>query len=580
MAAWSKGGWFGDGLWVLVCGIGSSLWCLTAASQLSATFDEPLYVARGLECWRSGSHAGLMQLGTMPLPVDVCTLPLYLWERGTGHVIDPIHEIAQVLPWARAGTLVFWWLLLVHGWLAGRHLAGAWGGRLVVAMLACEPTLLAHASLATTDIAITACLVALVYHFRTGRDHGWLRRIGWPACWFAAAVLAKASGIVFCPLCLLVVEVERLCRGRNELSSSDPKWNFWFAVPHSLRDLLQIGLLGMVLVFVSCGTDWQPQASFVQWAHHLPNGFFGRGMTWLADHLCIFSNAGEGIARQIKHNVRGHGVYLLGCTDPRSFWWYFPVALSIKLSVPLLLAPLILAVVRVRSLFNWAFLAGLALLVFSVTCRVQIGVRLVLPLVALGVVGTAAALVKALEDLESGWVRRLLVSGAGAGIAWTATAAVLVWPFALCYVNELWGGTWEGYRLVSEANYDWGQGLKELAHWQRRHAETPLAVWYFGSDPSIERLPFRLLPLHIVPMKRDADFLAQVRGQRLAVSTTLLHGMTCDTPPHRYAVRFLQTCRPVARTTTFLIYDFSAVEAPPAQTPTPRPSHSRAESGG
>ena len=35
------------------------------------------------------------------------------------------------------------------------------------------------------------------YHFRAGRDGPWLRRVGWPALWFAAAVLAKASGLVF-----------------------------------------------------------------------------------------------------------------------------------------------------------------------------------------------------------------------------------------------------------------------------------------------------------------------------------------------------------------------------------------------
>ena len=46
-------------------------------------------------------------------------------------------------------------------------------------------TLLAHASLATTDLPITACMVAFVYHFRMGRERKWLARVGWPALWFA-----------------------------------------------------------------------------------------------------------------------------------------------------------------------------------------------------------------------------------------------------------------------------------------------------------------------------------------------------------------------------------------------------------
>jgi hypothetical protein len=544
-----------DLVWLLAWGLASSAWCVTAAGQLSSTFDEPIYVARGLDHWRTGSHAGLLQLGTMPLPPDVQTLPLYLWERWHGVRYDAAADLDRLLPWARAGTLVFWWLLLLHAWLAGRSLAGPWGGRLAVALLACEPSLLANAALATTDMAITACLLALVYHFRVGREAGWLRRVGWPGCWFAAALLAKASGLVFGPLCLLVVEAERLAAG-GWRPSADPR-RLLAAWRGPIADLLQIGLLGMVLVFVYCGSDWQPQPSFVAWAHALPQDSFGRSMVWLSEHLCVFSNAGEGIVRQVKHNTHGHAVYLLGRADPRSLWYYFPVVLTIKLSVPLLLVPAVLVAVRARALVNWAALAALALLVFSLTCRVQIGVRLILPLVGLAAVGLAAGVVHACRQLGPGWRARLLAGGVGAGVVWTATAAATVWPEGLCYVNELWGGTPGGYLRVSDANYDWGQGLPELARWQGEHADAPLDVWYFGSDPGLGRLPMRHLPLHVLRCRRPDDVLARVRGHYLAASTTFLYGLPADTPECREAKAFLSNYRPVARTATFLIYDFA-----------------------
>src|SRR4051812_48283106 len=163
-------GWTCDWLWFLAWAVASSAWCVTAARELGATFDEPVYVAKGLERWRTGSHYGLMKLGTMPLPVDADTLPLYLWERWRGAAFDPAADLDTLLPVARAGTLIFWWLLLFYGWQVGRQLGGPWGGRLAVAFLACEPSLLAHASLATTDIAVSASLLALAYHFRRGRD--------------------------------------------------------------------------------------------------------------------------------------------------------------------------------------------------------------------------------------------------------------------------------------------------------------------------------------------------------------------------------------------------------------------------
>src|SRR5258708_2475756 len=77
-----------DWCWFLAWGMASSAWCLTAAGQLGATFDEPIYLQRGLEFWHTGSHHGLLKLGTMPLAPDLQTLPLYLWERWQGTSFD------------------------------------------------------------------------------------------------------------------------------------------------------------------------------------------------------------------------------------------------------------------------------------------------------------------------------------------------------------------------------------------------------------------------------------------------------------------------------------------------------------
>ena len=188
-----------DLVWLLVWGVLSSVWCVTAVREVGGTFDEPVYLSCGLEHWRTGSCAALMKLGTMPLPVDIVTLPLYAWERWHGVRLDPGADWNMILPWARSATLVFWWLLLLYAWLAARSLGGPWAGRLVVGLLACEPSFLCHAALATTDIAITACLLALVYHFATGRDKAWLSRALVPAIWFGLALLAKASALVYGP---------------------------------------------------------------------------------------------------------------------------------------------------------------------------------------------------------------------------------------------------------------------------------------------------------------------------------------------------------------------------------------------
>jgi hypothetical protein len=563
-----------DCIWLLAWGIASSAWCLGSAASIGATFDEPGDVAAGLEFWHTGSHGKLLRVGAMPLPMDVCALPIYVQERLQGGTIDLLHgNQRQAMFLARTGTLAFWWLLLCYGWRAGRELGGPWGGRLAIALIAAEPTLLAHAALATKDIAISACLLAFVYHFRTGRDGRWWARVGLPGIWFGVALLAKASALAFGPLCMLAVEAERLVRQRrNSLASpldttavnearfvvSESPQSWGTSLASWLRDSLAIGLIGVGLASIYCGSDWEADANWVKWAHGLPSESDLRvPMVWLSEHVRIFHNAGTALAWQIGHNLRGHdGTFLLGRTTPHSIWYYFPVALSMKLTAGLLLLPLVLLVVRPRSLTNWACVAAAVLLVYSVKCNVQIGVRLMLPLVVLGMVGLAAALANACRESGPGW-RRQILRGAGlCAVGWAVLASTWVWPHGLCYVNEFWGGTDRGYLCLSDSNYDWGQGLPELAAWQQRQgADVPLDVWYFGTDPLLKTLPLRSVPLHIIAPSRE-ELLKVVHGRCLAVSTTMLHGYLPRSGPAADMVEFLRRTQPIDRTQTFLIFDF------------------------
>ena len=525
----SEYAWVCDLPWLIVFGLLSSAYCVLAAGHIGATFDEPIYLFRGLEGWHLGSSGGLTKIGTMPLPVDVTTLPLYVWELLRGQRFDLLSEIDRMLPVARAGTLVFWWAVLFYGWRVGWGLAGPWGGRLAVVLLACEPSLLANASLATTDVAITACMLALVYHFREGRTSGWRLRVGLPSLLYGLALLVKGSALLLGPLCLLVLELDRL--GRKQafaVPANGGVVQFFRRLIAELgpfsRDLKQIFGLGFLLMLIYCGSDWRPEPSFVAWARTLPDGPMASVMVYVADHLRIFSNGAEAIVYQIKHNNIGQGVFIAGRTDPRALWYYFPVAMTMKLTASVLALPLLVAIVRPRALWNWVTLITAVLILFSVTFRVQIGIRLVLPLIGFFIVGAAGAAANMVAAMQSGW-RRYLAAGAVAGcVFWTAAASVIVWPNALCYVNELWGGTAEGYKLLSDSNYDWGQGIRELRDWQQRNGIENLDVWYFGTDPDRLKGPFHLVSMRDGDFQGPDDFIARFRGRYLAVGTTNLYG--------------------------------------------------------
>jgi len=547
-----------DTVWLLVCVTASTAWCVTAAGHLSATFDEPLYLRLGLDAWRTGSQRGLLRMGVMPLPANVQTLPLRLAELARGRPWDADSDFETLLPWFRAGTLPFWWLLLTVSFLAARRLGGSWAARLAVAVLACEPNLLAHAGLGTTDISLAACLLLFVYVFRTGRGAGWGRRVGLPMFCFGLLLSAKASGLVFGPLCALAAESERLWSDPNRAPWSWSPRRLLTAFGPLLRDWLRIGPGGLALTFLYCGCDFLPEPSFVAWAHTLPPGRWHDFWVFVSENLRVFSNAGEALVRQVKHNLHGHdGTFLLGVDYARPVWYYFPVVLSIKLPWPPLLLLLAAALVRPRGLVNWATAAALLLFLNTVTCRVQIGIRFLLPVLALFIIGLSAAAVRGVAERRNR-LRRSAVAGlAAACVVWMAVESVGVWPDGLRYVNGFWGGADRGYLLVSDSNYDWGQGLPELAEWRRRRGE-PVAVWYFGSDPSVERQSLELVPLHGWPPDQVTPPHG-LPGRYLAVGVTLLYGHPL-TEAHRRAATYLRTKRPVARTGTFLIYDLSSEE--------------------
>jgi hypothetical protein len=544
-----------DVAWFLFVAAVSTLWCVSAARAIGPTFDEPNYLQWGLEHWRGAGTKPFMKAGTMPLAADVQTLPLRIWEYWRGAQIDLPRELGRMLPWMRAGTLVFWWAMLCYAWRGGRMLGGAWGGRIAVALVACEPLFLAHAALATSDIAVAACLLAIAVEFSVNRGNNWPQRVALPGALFGLAVLTKASALVLGPLCLLAVDWS--CLGDGEV------FRRWW------RDTWQICVIGVCLTLVYCGSDWNTEPTFIQWAQDLPSGSAREAWLFIAEHLRIFPNGGEGLVKQITHNIRGHNVYVLGEVYRRAVWFYFPLTLSIKTSLPLLLLPLAIAAVKPRALANWACYAAVILLLDSMTWRVQIGARFLLPVLAFGCVGLGAAAAKAL--LERPHVTRWLAGWVGAGLLCAGFSAWRIWPEGIVYANELWGGSRGSYRWLSDSNFDWGQGLPELRAWAERHGVAPLEVWYFGRDPTVRDSPLREWPLHFEDRIHSQPMEEIVAGKCVAVSVTLLHGAYTSEDPSRTAAAFFRSRIPIDRTLTFLIYDFrtgtAATPASPAASP-------------
>jgi hypothetical protein len=81
---------------------------------------------------------------------------------------------------------------------------------------------------------------------------------------------------------------------------------------------------------------------------------------------------------------------------------------------------------------------------------------------------------------------KIMASSIAAGILailllWSFGETLAATPYYLSYFNQFGGGVKNGYRFVTDSNYDWGQDLLRLRDWVKSNPEVDkIAVDYFG----------------------------------------------------------------------------------------------------
>src|SRR5262249_40008172 len=91
----------------------------------------------------------------------------------------------------------------------------------------------------------------------------------------------------------------------------------------------------------------------------------------------------DGISAAIRHNKQGHPAYLLGERSTKGWWYYFPVALSVKTPVAFLIM-LLLSIRpcwkhRAKPDFFLPLAFSVGVLLTGMSGNVNIGVRHILP---------------------------------------------------------------------------------------------------------------------------------------------------------------------------------------------------------
>jgi ribosome biogenesis protein Tsr3 len=422
------------------------------------TYDEPTYVVSGLTALTrhdlriNPQHPPLAKvIAALPLLVSRTPVPRAGWRDGNEHRA----AAGLVRAALRAGTLRRTILMarlasiveaIAAAWVLAAladRLVGARSGWLPASLwLACPFVIgLGHLDGIDMPFALTALLGSLsVAQARRDRSSRSAVVVGVVA---GVAVLTRVTGLLVLPAAMVAIAVADRRRGWRRASIVLLcAWGTVAAVYLLLAPAAAISHRPFPLAVVSTAAN---VAVPVAWRH---------GLVYLA-----------------RAGSRPGPAFLLGHAHIGRWPLFWPVSVVLKLP-PLTVVALVagpvaclrLTAARRRELAWCVGLPASFLAVFAVQQQRPLGLRYLLPALALTWVTTAALVVRTDRRLP-----RLLAGVAVAG----GTVACLAVP-ALAWTDPLAG---PGYRVAADSNLDWGQGWWALRSWVAgRHAW----VRYFG----------------------------------------------------------------------------------------------------
>jgi hypothetical protein len=252
----------------------------------------------------------------------------------------------------------------------------------------------------------------------------------------------------------------------------------------------------------------------------------------------------EGLRSVAFHNHRGHQAFFLGRVSMHGGWkTYYPVVILLKWPVVVLvlsLTSLLLLgrgrLVVSRDLLIMASFPAIFLL-FAIFSKIDIGDRHVLPIYPLALLLAGGLWQTARRSRP---ILVLLLVAVGLHVADGLRYA----PDYLSYMDPF--VSQPSYRLLSDSNLDWGQGLLALRDYEAQHPGDKLYLAYFGS---VESSAYGIRAQYLPEGKR-------VSGATLVVSATNLTGQMLDNPAsYRWVLRYPEK--------TILNHSLHVFEIPP-----------------
>ena len=458
--------------------------------DMSQTWDESAHIGTGMQWLVQGRYT--IDAIDPPLPrVSTAVGPYLLgiryfgltdasgvvnsWDEGN-RILDA-HGNAQlhkVLTAARLGILPYFLIAAFLTWRITRRWLGPWPAAMAVFLFSICPPVLAHASLATTDMAFTATFLLAVDLIWMAFHDPQPRSCTLAGVAFGLACISKLSAAPYLMLCGFVFLVYVFWKKRlfpralawlvffvaaavtiwagyhfsvGSIATSDPKSQH--TVAHALEKLGPAkGVVGAVV-------------------NHLPANQYFQGLR---------------IAQRFKKYPPPG--YLFGQVYNGGRWYFYPVIILLKTPIPFLLLALAGAFYAIRRVISGADEFALVPLVAIVSpilvatmSHVNLGVRHVL------VIYPFFAMLAALAGVESyrrfAGSRKVVLSAVVVLLGWQFLGCLRSAPDFLTYFIEPVAS--RGGYLAIDSDFDWGQDLFRLRDQLARLHASDVAIAYSGA---------------------------------------------------------------------------------------------------
>jgi Dolichyl-phosphate-mannose-protein mannosyltransferase len=479
---------------LVACTAGGAARIVSTYPALNQTWDEPAHVAAGMEWIDHGSYT-YEPLHPPLARVLTAIGPRLAGVRSGGHesvwlegnsILYAGEQYDRNLSLARLGVLPFFLLASLVVFLWAYRIRGLATAASAVLLFTTLPPVLAHAGLATTDMAVTAAVILAAYCATVWLDRPTIRRSLLLGASVAMAVLSKFSALLFLPAAAAAMALVRW-RIPPRIAERAPG----ISRTRGIR-VAYLALLLAVWAGYRFAVGPLVPSSPVPVNGAQPGGPFDRLASAPVFPAPAFF---EGVGQLAAKNRAGHKSYLLGEVRDTGWWYFFPVAFAVKtpLGFILLVAAGVLAAIRAppglerRRLLEPLAIA-IAILLVCLPSRINIGLRHVLPLYPFLAITAGSGLVSLAR------FRRAAPFGAVAAallLVWHLAVSVRAHPDYLSHFNELAAEHPE--RILVDSDLDSGQDLKRLADTLRARRIPSVWLAYAGSATVTEH---GLPPVH------------------------------------------------------------------------------------